>query len=171
MRILATVASIGAATLLALPSCAHAADRPPAASAPEIEFHALPAGPLANLPFSEAVRVDHMLYLSGELGTGADGKLVAGGIGPESRQMMDNIGRKLAAHGSSFDRVVTCTVALADMAEWPAFNAIYRGYFTTHFPARMAFASSGLALGARIELQCTAVIGGKVHARSSTPSR
>jgi len=127
-------------------------------SAPGIEFHALPAGPLANLPFSEAVRVDNMLYLSGELGTDANGKLVAGGIEAESRQMMDNIGRKLARHGSSFDRVVQCTVALVDMAEWPAFNAIYRTYFKQHYPARMAFAASGLALGARIELQCNAVV-------------
>lgn len=130
----------------------------PATSAPAIEFHALPAGPLANLPFSEAVRVGNMLYLSGELGTDATGKLAAGGIEAESRQMMDNIGRKLARHGSSFDRVVQCTVALVDMQEWSAFNAVYRTYFKQHYPARMAFAASGLALGARIELQCNAVV-------------
>lgn len=166
-----SIASIGIAVLLGVPLCARAADRPPPGPVPDIQFHALPAGPLANLPFSEAVRVDHMLYLSGELGTDANGKLVTGGIGPESKQMMDNIGRKLAAHGSSFDRVVTCTVALADIAEWPAFNAIYRGYFDKHFPARMAYATSGLALGARIELQCTAVIGGNMKAPGSAPER
>lgn len=132
-----------------------------AARAADIEFHRLPDGPLAQLPFSESVRVGDMLYLSGELGTGADGKLVAGGIRAEAKQMMDNIGRKLAARGSSFDRVVLCTVALADMAEWPAFNEVYRGYFATHFPARMAYAASGLALGARVELQCNAVVANR----------
>jgi 2-iminobutanoate/2-iminopropanoate deaminase len=154
-------ALIGFAVLVASAVAAYAADEAPATPSPELEFHALPAGPLAHLPFSEAVRVDHMLYLSGELGTDAHGKLVAGGIKPETKQMMDNIGRKLVAHGSSFDHVVTCTVALADIAEWPAFNEIYRGYFRKRFPARMAYATSGLALGARIELQCTAVIGAK----------
>lgn len=158
---LSVPASIAIALLMASTVAVQAAEKPGATSAPELEFHALPAGPLAGLPFSEAVRVDHMLYLSGELGTDANGKLVAGGITPESKQMMDNIGRKLVAHGSSFDEVVTCTVALADIAEWPAFNAVYRGYFRKHFPARMAYASSGLALGARIEVQCIAVIGAK----------
>ncbi len=143
------VATAALLVLLAGASTAQAAD---------IEFHRLPDGPLADLPFSESVRVGHMLYLSGELGTGADGKLVAGGIKTEARQMMDNIGRKLAARGSSFDRVVLCTVALADMAEWPAFNEVYRGYFGNQFPARMAYAASGLALGARVELQCNAVV-------------
>lgn len=133
----------------------------PVVQSAEIEYHRLPDGPLARLPFSESVRVGDMLYLSGELGTGADGKLVAGGIRAEAKQMMDNIGRKLAARGSSFDRVVLCTVALADMAEWPAFNEVYRGYFATHFPARMAYAASGLALGARVELQCNAVVANR----------
>lgn len=125
----------------------------------DVEYHALPAGPLANLPFSEAVRVGNMLYLSGELGTRADGKLASGGIEAETRQMMDNIGAKLARHGSSFEHVVQCTVALLDMKEWPAFNTVYRTYFKQgRYPARMAFAASGLALDARVELQCNAVV-------------
>jgi len=117
------------------------------------------APPGMNLPFSEAVRVGGMLYLSGEIGTGADGKLVAGGITAEAKQLMDNIGGTLARHGSSWDRVVQCTVALADIKDWPAFNEVYRGYFKQHFPARMAYATGGLALGARVEVQCNAVVG------------
>jgi len=116
------------------------------------------APPGMNLPFSEAVRVGGMLYLSGEIGTGADGKLVAGGITAEAKQLMDNIGGTLARHGSSWDRVVQCTVALADIKDWPAFNEVYRGYFKQHFPARMAYAASGLALGARAEVQCNALV-------------
>jgi len=138
-------------------TAAGAAERKQAAATPSIEFHARQNSPPGmSLPFSEAVRVGEMLYLSGEIGTDAGGKLIAGGIKAEAKQVMDNIGANLARHGSSFDRVVQCTVALADIADWPAFNEIYRPYFTQHFPARMAFATSGLALGARVEVQCNA---------------
>ena len=135
---------------------AHAAEP---ASTP-IEFHAKQNGPPGmTLPFSESVRVGTMLYLSGEVGIDASGKLVAGGVKAEAKQVMDNIGADLARQGSSFDRVVQCTVALADIADWPAFNEVYRGYFKEHFPARMAFAANALALGARVEVQCNAVAG------------
>ena len=112
-----------------------------------------------QLPFSEAVRVGGMLYLSGTIGTDESGKLVAGGMVTEAQQTMDNIGAVLKRHGSGFDQVVQCTVALADIKDWPAFNDIYRRYFTLHFPARMAFAATGLALGARVEVQCNATLG------------
>ena len=95
---------------------------------------------------------------AGAIGVDASGKVVSGGIKAETKQTMDNIGTNLAHHHSSFDNVVQCTVALADIAEWPAFNEVYRGYFTKHFPARMAYAASGLALGARVEVQCNAVV-------------
>ena len=117
--------------------------------------------PGMTLPFSESVRVGDMLYLSGEIGVDASGKLVAGGLKAEAKQVMDNIGADLARLGSSFDRIAQCTVALADIADWPAFNEIYRGYFKERFPARMAFAASALALGARVEVQCNAVVGKK----------
>jgi 2-iminobutanoate/2-iminopropanoate deaminase len=131
-----------------------------AASSAPIEFHAKQNGPPGiSLPFSEAVRAGDTLYLSGEIGTDASGKLVAGGIKTEAKQVMDNIGANLARHGSSFERVVQCTVALADIADWPAFNDVYRGYFKQHFPARMAFAANALALGARVEVQCNAFVG------------
>lgn len=130
---------------------------PPRANADIEHFPVLDPPPGMSLPFSAAVRVGDMLYLSGELGT-KDGKLVAGGIGPETRQLMDNIGATLARAGSSFAHVVQCTVALADIDDWPAFNAVYRTYFERNFPARMAYASGGLALGARVEVQCNAVV-------------
>jgi len=129
------------------------------AIAAEPEFFPRKAAPgQPSYPFSEVVRVGDMLYLSGDIGVGADGKLVAGGVKAEAKQVMDNIGANLARHGSSFDQVVQCTVALADIADWPAFNEIYRGYFSKHFPARMAYATGGLALGAKVEVQCNAVV-------------
>ena len=109
-----------------------------------------------NLPLSSAVEVDGMLYLSGALGTVAGGGLAAGGIGPETRQTMENIKSLLASEGLTMDRVVKCTVMLADIKEWPAFNAIYADYFNSNYPARSAFAASGLALGARVEVECMA---------------
>jgi len=128
------------------------------AVAAEPEFFPRKAAPGQSYPFSEAVRVGDMLYLSGDIGVGADGKLVGGGVKAEAKQVMDNIAANLARHGTSFDYVVQCTVALADIADWPAFNEIYRGYFSKHFPARMAYATGGLALGAKVEVQCNAVV-------------
>ncbi|MGH8124186.1 MAG: Rid family hydrolase [Rudaea sp.] len=126
------------------------------AAAPE--FFARKGAPGQSYPFSEAVQVGQMLYLSGDIGIGANGKIVGGGIKTEAKQTMENIGANLARHHSSFDQVVQCTVALADIADWPAFNEVYKVYFTRHFPARMAYAASGLALGARVEVQCNAVV-------------
>jgi len=117
-----------------------------------------PYGP-PTFPFSPAVRVGSTLYLSGQIGTDSTGRLVAGGIGPETRQTMENIRDVLARTGSSLDRVVKCTVMMADMAEWPAMNAIYTTYFPTHKPARSALGANGLALGARVEIECIATIG------------
>jgi 2-iminobutanoate/2-iminopropanoate deaminase len=111
-----------------------------------------------SLPFSEAVRVGNTLYLAGQIGN-APGtlKLVPGGMRAEARQVMENIKAILERHGSSLDRVVKCTVFLADMKEWAAFNELYREYFRTHLPARSALGANGLALGARVEVECIAV--------------
>jgi 2-iminobutanoate/2-iminopropanoate deaminase len=121
------------------------------------EFLSAPDSVMSALPFSEAVRAGDFLFVSGQLGN-VPGKLelVPGGIGPEATQVLANVKAVLERHGASMDAVVKCTVFLADIKEWPAFNAIYRGAFKTHFPARSAFASNGLALGARVELDCTA---------------
>jgi 2-iminobutanoate/2-iminopropanoate deaminase len=112
-----------------------------------------------SLPFSAAVRVGDMLYLSGQLGTDGAGALVEGGIEAETRQTMENIRAMLEANGSSMDRVVKCLVMLADMAEWGAMNRVYVSFFPDHLPARSAMGASGLALGARVEIECMAVVG------------
>jgi reactive intermediate/imine deaminase len=126
----------------------------------EIEYFPV-ADSLASmqLPFSEAVRVGPMLYLSGAIGIDATGKLVPGGIEAETRQAVENIRAVLERHGSSMDRVIKCTAMLADMAEWPAMNAVYLEFFPTHKPARSAFGASGLALGARVEIEAVALVG------------
>ncbi len=111
------------------------------------------------LPFSEAVRVGNMLYLSGQLGTDTSGQLVAGGVQAETRQALTNIAAVLQRHGSSLDQVVKCTVMLADMSEWAAMNEVYVTFFRSNRPARSAFGTNGLALGARLELECMAAVG------------
>jgi 2-iminobutanoate/2-iminopropanoate deaminase len=110
-------------------------------------------------PFSPAVQVGQLLFLAGQLGTDSTGRLVPGGIKAETRQAMENIRDVLGRVGSSMDRIVKCTVMLADMAEWPAMNAVYAGYFPREFPARSAFGATGLALDARVEIECIAVAG------------
>jgi 2-iminobutanoate/2-iminopropanoate deaminase len=126
---------------------------------PEIEWLKLPGTENMDLPFSAAVRVDNMLYLSGDIGYDRDtGKLVDGGIQPETRKTLENIQAKLEMFGSSMDRVVKCTVFLADIAEWSAMNEVYVEFFPNK-PARSALGSSGLALGARTEIECIAVVG------------
>lgn len=125
--------------------------------APEVKY-ITPTGAAATLPFSPAVKVGHMLYLSGVLGTDSTNKLVPGGIEAETRQTMTNIKRTLEANGSSMDRVVKCLVMLADIGEWGKMNTVYVTFFPTHRPARSAMGASGLALGGRVEIECMATV-------------
>jgi len=113
---------------------------------------------LKGLPFSAAVRVGRTLYLSGQIGIDGSGKLVTGGISAETRQTMENIRATLEQYGSSLDHVVKATVMLADMSEWSEMNKVYVTYFSRHLPARSALGANGLALGARVEIECTAVL-------------
>lgn len=139
------------AFLLVAPAL-RAQDKPP-----EVKY-IVPTGAAATLPFSQAVKVGHMLYLSGMLGTDSTNRLVPGGIAAETRQTMLNIKRTLEANGSALDRVVKCLVMLADIAEWGQMNTVYVTFFPTHRPARSALGASGLALTARVEIECMATV-------------
>ena len=124
---------------------------------PRIEFLNPPdADP--DLPFSAAVRVDDLLFLSGNLGRRPDTRELAdGGIQGETRQTMDNVVQVLEAAGATLEDVVKCTVFLADIADYAAMNEVYLEYFPNDPPARSAMAGSGLALGALVEVECIAV--------------
>jgi 2-iminobutanoate/2-iminopropanoate deaminase len=110
------------------------------------------------LPFSEAVQAGDMLFLAGQIGSAPGTRtVVPGGIDAEAKQAMDNIGAVLKRRGLGFDSLVKCTVMLADMKDWPAFNTVYAAYFRPgRFPARSAFGANGLALGAKVEVECWA---------------
>lgn len=116
----------------------------------------LPTG----LPFSEAVRHGDTLYLSGQIGVVPGSlKIIPGGIKEEARQTMLNIKTSMEANGYNMSQIVKCTVMLADMADWPTFNEIYKTFFTGNYPARSAFGANGLALGAKVEVECIAAVG------------
>lgn len=124
----------------------------------EVEWLKAPGMEDLDLPFSTAVRVDNLLFLSGALGYDREkGGLVEGGIQAETRKTLENISQTLEMFGSSMDKVVKCTVFLADMSEWGAMNDVYTTFFPNK-PARSALGASGLALNARTEIECIAVV-------------
>ena len=130
---------------------------PAFAGQPEVEHYS--SNPEMQLPFSDAVKVGHMLYLSGKIGNiPGTPQLAEGGIEGETRQALENIKASLKKYGSSIGEVVKCTVFLADIAEWAAMNEVYKEYFHVNPPARSALGSSGLALNARVEIECMATL-------------
>lgn len=121
-------------------------------------------------PFAMAVKVGDILYLAGQIGSLKPGKPPLGekGIVPETHQTMKNIKKVLEENGSSLDQVFKCTVMMADMKEWPIMNEIYASYFTKdHYPVRSAFGTAGLALNARVEIECMAKVNPQ-NAKSSS---
>ena len=101
------------------------AQNPATAAAPK--YYTSPDSVMKTLPFSEAVQVGSLLFLSGQIGVlPGTTTLAPGGIGPESRQALENIRAVLGRHGASLKDVVKCTVFLADMGEWAAFNVVFR---------------------------------------------
>jgi len=153
---------VAAAVLtLAFSVGAAAQKKEPTKSAPAqsaaVEYQSA-ANPSART-LSEFVRVGNMLFLSGKLGTDSTGKLAAGGIGPETKQTLENIKAVLEKNGSSMDNVIKCTVMLADIKEWADMNAVYVTFFKKErLPARSAFGTSGLVQNARIEIECMATL-------------
>lgn len=114
-----------------------------------------------GLPFSAAVRVGNLLFLSGQLGNKPGTRELADtGIVGQTRQTFENIRGVLEYAGSSLERVVKCTVFLVTMADYQSMNAVYTTYFPKDPPARSTVAGSGLALGARVEIECIATVGG-----------
>lgn len=129
------------------------------AVADDVEFYPMAADTDRSWPFSEAVRVGDLLFLSGMLGIKpGTSELVPGGIGPETRQTLENIRAAVVRHGGSMNRVAKCTVFLADISEWAAMNEVYVEFFPTFRPARSALGVSGLALDARVEIECIAAV-------------
>jgi len=111
-----------------------------------------------DFPFSDAVRVDNTIYISGMIGEDDDGNLVEGGIVPEAHVVMKTMGNILAHFDLGYDDVFKCLVMIDDISEWSLFNSVYVQYFEKPYPARSAFGADGLAGNASFELECMARI-------------
>ena len=160
MRIMKLVLG-AAASVIAFSVAADAQKKDAAKQAPSqnatIEYQSA-SNPSART-LSDFVRVGNILYLSGKLGMDSTGNLVAGGIGPETRQTMENIKAVLEKNGSSMDNVIKCTVMLADIKEWADMNTVYVTFFKKErLPARSALGVSGLVRNARVEIECMATL-------------
>lgn len=104
-------------------------------------------------PFSQAIRADGFLYLSGQIGVdSATGKLAEGGVAAQTERVLRNLQAVLAAAGKGFDDVVRAGVYLTNMGDFAAMNQVYAKYFTQPYPARTTIAVVALPLGAEVEI-------------------
>ena len=112
-----------------------------------------------NFPFSDAAIVGNIIYVSGQVGSKpGTRKVVDGGIGAETMQTLNNIKKILNDLGSSSDKIFKCLCMLEDINDYSEMNNAYTKFFSSrdYLPSRSTFAGSGLALGAKIEIECWA---------------
>lgn len=141
--------------LVILVACLYSC-RPNAGADTSITFHETHEPKKVNAPFSDAVQVGNLYFLSGQVGMNhSTRKLVTGGIEQETKQTLENIKAVLKHHDMDMNNVVKCTVILSDINDFSAFNEVYKTYFPQK-PARTTFAAKGLAVGAKIEIECIA---------------
>jgi len=113
----------------------------------------------SGYPFSEAVIVDKIVYLSGKVGRLPSGELIQGGIEAETLQTLKNIESVLQKIDLTRDDIFKCTCMLLDIKDWPKMSKAYKSFFNRKkLPARSAFAGSGLALNAKVEIECLAKV-------------
>ena len=125
----------------------------------QIDYFVLENTKKLDFPFSDATIVNNVIYVSGQVGNiPGSNELVKGGIKEETRQTMKNIEGILTSLGSSMEKVFKCTCMLSDISEWGEMSEEYRKVFNDNKkPSRSAFAGTGLALGAKVEIECWAV--------------
>jgi 2-iminobutanoate/2-iminopropanoate deaminase len=121
------------------------------------ERKAINLSPARGLPFSDGIVAGNTLYVAGQEGTDASDKLVAGGIGPETTSALENVQKVLKAAGFELKDVVSVTVYLADIHEFPDMNKIYRGVMPDPKPARATIQAAALVNNARVEISAIAV--------------
>ncbi|RXR02060.1 RidA family protein [Pseudoxanthomonas composti] len=126
------------------------------AAAGELQYFR-PAG--SKAPYAAAVKAGDTVYVSGQLGAGADGKLPAD-FETQARNTMANVATALKSAGLGMDDVSHCTAMITDMSNWATFNSVYVAAFKPdHLPARSAMAVSALPMGALVEVDCKAYAG------------
>jgi 2-iminobutanoate/2-iminopropanoate deaminase len=114
--------------------------------------------PAAIGPYSQAVTVGELVFLSGQIPLDPErGKLVEGSIEDETRRVLQNLKAVLEAGGLTLDAVVKTTVYLTDLGDFPRVNQTYAEFFTEPFPARATVQVAALPRGARVEIDAIAV--------------
>lgn len=122
-----------------------------------VEYLNAPGASELNLPFSDAVKVGKLLFLSGKIGNiPGSSKLADGGIQGQTRQAMENIKTSLVRYGLEMSNIVKCTIFMSNIQLWGDMNKVYVTFFPKHKPARSALGVNGLALGAAVEVECIA---------------
>ena len=121
------------------------------------ERKAINLSPARGLPFSDGIVAGNTLYIAGTEGSDASDKLVAGGIGPETTAALENIQKVLKAAGFELKDVVSVTVYLADIHEFPDMNKVYKSVIPDPKPARATIQAAALVNNARIEISAIAV--------------
>jgi 2-iminobutanoate/2-iminopropanoate deaminase len=121
------------------------------------EHKAINLSPTRGLPFSDGIIAGKTLYIAGQEGTDEAGKLAAGGIGPETKAALDNIAKVLKAAGYEMKDVVSVTVYLADIHDFPEMNKVYKTVLPDPKPARATIQAAALVNDARVEIAAIAV--------------
>ena len=121
------------------------------------EHKAINLSPARGLPFSDGIVAGNTLYVAGQEGTDDAGKLAAGGIGPETKAALDNIAKVLKAAGYEMKDVVSVTVYLADIHDFPEMNKVYKTVLPDPKPARATIQAAALVNDARVEIAAIAV--------------
>ncbi len=117
-----------------------------------------PNAPAAIGPYSQAIKVNGLLFTAGQIPLDpVTMKVVEGGISEQAERVMANLGAILEEAGSSFARVVKTTCFLANLDDFPEFNKIYATRFTTNPPARSTVQVAKLPLGVLVEVECVAL--------------
>ena len=121
------------------------------------EHKAINLSPARGLPFSDGIIAGNTLYVAGQEGTDDAGKLAPGGIGPETKATLDNIAKVLKAAGYEMKDVVSVTVYLADIHDFPEMNKVYKSVLPDPKPARATIQAAALVNDARVEIAVIAV--------------
>ena len=125
----------------------------------ELNLIATDKAPAAVGPYSQAVAVDGMLYVSGQLGLNPETMTLPASFSDQAEQSLKNLGAILEAAGCSVKDIVSVDVFLVDMGEFKTLNGIYASFMGDHKPARAAVQVAALPLGGLVEIKCIAKIG------------
>ena len=113
--------------------------------------------PAAIGPYSQAIRANGFVFVSGQIPINPENGEIASGFPEQARQSLENVKQILIASGTGLDKVVAVDVFITDIAQFAAFNKIYEEYFSDHKPARAVVEVRGLPRGVMVEVKCIAV--------------